>query len=96
MCKSLEYFKTNCPEVDARTDEIAETGRRAEASAGETTAKQVKADLEHHKGMKTAPFSLTTAAGSHRQRPSRSDGNPRGGGSSGSASTGQKNYEYNQ
>lgn len=58
MCKSLEYFKTNRPEVDARTDEIAETGRRAEASAGETTAKQVKADLEHHKGMKTAPLFL--------------------------------------
>lgn len=62
MCKSLEYFKTNRPEVDARTDEIAETGRRAKASAGETTAKQVKADLEHHKGMKTAPpFSLATS-----------------------------------
>ena len=56
MCKSLEYFKTNRPKVDARTDEIAETGRRAETSAGKTTAKQVKADLEHHKGMKTAPF----------------------------------------
>ncbi len=51
MCKSLEYFKTNRPKVDARTDEIAETGRRAETSAGKTTAEQVKADLEHHKGM---------------------------------------------
>ena len=56
MCKSLEYFKTNRPKVDARTDEIAETGRRAETSTGKTTAEQVKADLEHHKGMKTAPF----------------------------------------
>lgn len=48
MCKSLEYFKANRPEVDARTDEIAETGRRAEASAGKTTAE-------------TAPFSLATS-----------------------------------
>ena len=56
MCKSLEYLKTNRPKVDARTDEIAETGRRAETSAGKTTAEQVKADLEHHKGMKTALF----------------------------------------
>lgn len=56
MCKSLEHFKTNRPEMDAQTDEIAETGRRTETSAGKTTAEQVKADLEHHKGMKTAPF----------------------------------------
>lgn len=56
MCKSLEYFKTNRPEVDARTDEIAEIGRRAETSAGKTTAEQVKADLEHHKGMNPPPF----------------------------------------
>lgn len=61
MCKSLEYFKANRPEVDARTDEIAETGRRAETSAGKTTAEQVKADLEYHKRMKTAPFSLATS-----------------------------------
>lgn len=60
MCKSLEYFKTNRPEVDARTNETAETGRRAKTSAGEATAEQVKADLEHHKGMK-APFSLATS-----------------------------------
>ena len=58
MCKSLEYFKANRPEVDARTDEIAEPGRRAEASAGKTTAEQVKADLEYHKRMKTAPLFL--------------------------------------
>lgn len=58
MCKSLEYFKANRPEVDARTDEIAETGRRAEASTGKTTAEQIKADLEYHKRMKTAPLFL--------------------------------------
>ena len=56
MCKSPEYFKTNCPEVDARTDEIAETGRRAETSTGKTTAKQVEADLEYPKGMRTTLF----------------------------------------
>ena len=61
MCKSLEYLKANRPKVDARTDEIAETGRRAETSAGKTTAEQVKADLEHHKGMKNRPFSLATS-----------------------------------
>lgn len=61
MCKSLEYLKTNRPKVDARTDEIAETGRRAETSASKTTAEQVKADLEHHKGMKNRPFSLATS-----------------------------------
>lgn len=33
---------------------------RSESSAGEATAEQVKADLEHHKGMK-APFSLATS-----------------------------------
>lgn len=60
MCKSPEYLKTNRPEVDARTDEIAETGRRAETSAGKTTAEQVKADLEYHKGMRTA-LSLATS-----------------------------------
>lgn len=48
MCKSPKYLKTNRPEVDARTDEIAETGRRAETSAGKTTAEQVEADLEYH------------------------------------------------
>lgn len=74
MCKSLEYFKTNRPEVDARTDEIAETGRRAKASAGETTAKQVKADLEHHKGMKTAPFPWLPV--STKQRQEQQTGNP--------------------
>ncbi len=56
MCKSLEYFKTNRPKVDARTDEIAETGRRAETSAGKTTAEQVEEDLEYHKGMRIALF----------------------------------------
>lgn len=56
MCKRPEYFKTNCPEVDARTDEIAETGRRAETSTGKTTAEQVEADLEYHKGMRTTLF----------------------------------------
>lgn len=36
--------------------EIAETGRRAETSAGKTTAEQVEADLEYHKGMRIALF----------------------------------------
>ena len=56
MCKSPKYLKTNRPEVDARTDKIAETGRRAETSTGKTTAEQVEADLEYHKGMRIALF----------------------------------------
>lgn len=56
MCKSVEYFKTNRPKVDARTNETAETGRREETSAGKATAEQVKANLEHHKGMKAPLF----------------------------------------
>lgn len=61
MRQGSEHQQTNRPKVDARTDETAETGRRAETSAGKATAEQVKADLEHHKGMNQPPFSLATS-----------------------------------
>ena len=74
MRKSVEYLKTNRQKVDARTNETAETGRRAETSAGETTAEQVKADLEHHKGMKAPPFPWLPY--SAKQRQEQVSGNP--------------------
>lgn len=77
MCPGFRYQQTNRPEVDAGTNPAGAIENSRRTVTGSTTARKAEAYMEYHKRM-NRPFSLATAAGSRRQRPSRSDGNPMG------------------